>query len=121
MDSETENVIFHLFYKHFRDSRLVLGGIYDWLGWKLKRKMLIFHWFYKHFLPLDCPAKRRDNGGPTEEQRRNNGGITRAAAPCRGFSIGFPCIFTILIFEPLLEPLQHTAVREFFFMGLFED
>ena len=57
-------MIFQWFYKHFRDSRVDPGGIEDGLWWNLKRKMLIFHLFYKHFRPR---AKRRNNGGTTEE------------------------------------------------------
>ena len=38
-------LIFHWFYKHFRDSRVDPGGIEDGLWWNLTRKMLIFYWF----------------------------------------------------------------------------
>ena len=52
----------------------------------------------------------RENGNTAARQRQDNRDIPRAAAPCRGFSFGFPTIYfptltlTILIFEPLLEP-----------------
>ena len=45
VDTETEHVDFHWFYKQFRDSRVDPGGIEDGLWWNQKRKMLIFHWF----------------------------------------------------------------------------
>ena len=84
------------------------GGVED----KPKTENVDFPLVLKHF-------QLRENGETTQIQRRNNGGTTekqprnhRAAASCRGFSIGFSTIFSILIFEPLLEPLQYTTVRE---------
>ena len=73
----------------------------------------------KHFLP-------RENGGTTEEQPRNNRGTTEKQprnnrgtteiTPRRGslerLFYWFFYYFSILIFEPLLEPLQLKAVRE---------
>ena len=75
------------------------------------QKMLFFHWFYSDF-------NAEQNGDTPEKQPRNNRDITREITR-RGslerlfylFFYYFP-ILTILIFEPLLEPLQLKTVRE---------
>ena len=105
-------LIFPWFYMHFRDSRVDPGGVED----ELKTENVEFPLVLKHFQLREngetTEKQRRYNGGTTEKQRRNKPRHTRAAASCRGFSIGFSTIFSILIFEPLLEPLQYTTVRE---------
>ena len=60
------------------------GGVED----KPKTENVEFPLVLKHF-------QLRENGDTTEEQRRNKPRHTRAAASCRGFSIGFSTIFLL--------------------------
>ena len=71
---------------------------------------------FNGFKNMFCRATALQNGGTTEEQRRNNGETTEISPaprpPVEAFQLVFLVFFTILIFEPLLEPLQLKAVRE---------
>ena len=84
------------------------GGVED----EPKTENVEFPLVLKHF-------QLRENGGTTEIQRRNNGGTNRdipaPRPPVEAFLFCF-YYFSIILFEPLLEPLHLSAVREIMFL-----
>ena len=65
-------LIFHWFYKHFRDSQMGPGGVED----EPKTENVEFPLVLKHF-------QLRENGDTTEKQRQYNGETTEES-PRRG-------------------------------------